>query len=95
MKIAVLGAGAWGTALAINAGARHDVTLWARDVPQAHAMQAERVNTRYLPEQPFTEGVHVSSEALGPWLAAQDLVVIGSPMSSLRDRKSTRLNSSH
>jgi len=84
MKIAVLGAGAWGTALAIHAGARHDVTLWARDVTQAHAMLTARVNTRYLPEQPFTEGVRVSSEALGPWLASQDLVVIGSPMSSLR-----------
>ena len=84
MKIAVLGAGAWGTALAINAGAHHTVTLWARDVPQAQAMQAERVNTRYLPEQPFTAGVQVSSAPLGPWLAEQDLVVIGSPMSSLR-----------
>ena len=84
MKIAVLGAGAWGTALAINAGAHHTVTLWARDVPQSQAMQAERVNTRYLPEQPFTAGVQVSSDPLGPWLAEQDLVVIGSPMSSLR-----------
>jgi glycerol-3-phosphate dehydrogenase (NAD(P)+) len=84
MKIAVLGAGAWGTALAINAGAHHTVTLWARDVPQAQAMQAERMNTRYLPEQPFTAGVQVSSAPLGPWLAEQDLVVIGSPMSSLR-----------
>jgi glycerol-3-phosphate dehydrogenase (NAD(P)+) len=84
MKIAVLGAGAWGTALAINAGAHHTVTLWARDVSQAQAMQAERVNTRYLPEQPFTAGVQVSSAPLGPWLAEQDLVVIGSPMSSLR-----------
>jgi len=84
MKIAVLGAGAWGTALAINAGAHHTVTLWARDVPQAQAMQAERVNTRYLPEQPFTAGVQVSSAPLGAWLAEQDLVVIGSPMSGLR-----------
>jgi glycerol-3-phosphate dehydrogenase (NAD(P)+) len=84
MKIAVLGAGAWGTALAINAGAYHTVTLWARDVSQAQAMQAERVNTRYLPELPFTAGVHVSSAPLGAWLAEQDLVVIGSPMSSLR-----------
>ena len=84
MKIAVLGAGAWGTALAISAGAKHSVTLWARDASQAQAMQAERVNTRYLPELPFTAGVHVSSAALGPWLAEQDLVVIGSPMSSLR-----------
>jgi glycerol-3-phosphate dehydrogenase (NAD(P)+) len=60
------------------------VTLWARDVPQAQAMQAERVNTRYLPDLPFTAGVQVSSAPLGPWLAEQDLVVIGSPMSSLR-----------
>jgi glycerol-3-phosphate dehydrogenase (NAD(P)+) len=84
MKIAVLGAGAWGTALAINAGAHHDVTLWARDEAQARAMQSARVNTRYLPDLPFTAGVQVSSASLGPWLAQQDLVVIGSPMSSLR-----------
>ncbi len=84
MKIAVLGAGAWGTALAINAGARHDVTLWARDAHQAQTMHTQRTNARYLPEQPFTDGVHVSSAPIGAWLASQDLVVIGSPMSSLR-----------
>ena len=84
MKVAVLGAGAWGTALAINAGAHHAVTLWARDVPQAQVMQAQRVNTRYLPEQAFTDGVQVSSAPFGAWLAEQDLVVIGSPMSGLR-----------
>ena len=69
MKIAVLGAGAWGTALAINAGAHHTVTLWARDAAQAQTMQAERVNTRYLPDLPFTDGLHVSSAPLGAWLA--------------------------
>jgi glycerol-3-phosphate dehydrogenase (NAD(P)+) len=84
MKIAVLGAGAWGTALAINAGAHHTVTLWARDAAQVQTMQAERVNTRYLPDLPFTDGLHVSSAPLGAWLAEQDLVVIGSPMSGLR-----------
>jgi glycerol-3-phosphate dehydrogenase (NAD(P)+) len=84
MKIAVLGAGAWGTALAINAGAHHAVTLWARDAAQANAMRTERVNTRYLPGLPFTDGLHVSSEPLGAWLAQHDLVVIGSPMSGLR-----------
>ena len=84
MKIAVLGAGAWGTALAINAGAHHTVTLWARDAAQAQTMQAQRVNTRYLPEQPFSDGVQVSGAPLGTWLAEQDLVVIGSPMSGLR-----------
>jgi glycerol-3-phosphate dehydrogenase (NAD(P)+) len=84
MKIAVLGAGAWGTALAINAGAHHDVTLWARDVAQAQAMQTARMNARYLPDLPFSDGLQISSDALGPWLAQQDLVVIGSPMSGLR-----------
>lgn len=84
MKIAVLGAGAWGTALAINAGAHHHVTLWARDATQAQTMQDQRMNTRYLPELPFSAGVQVSSASLGPWLAEQNLVVIGSPMSGLR-----------
>jgi glycerol-3-phosphate dehydrogenase (NAD(P)+) len=84
MKVAVLGAGAWGTALAINAGAQHSVTLWARDAAQAQAMQVERVNTRYLPRLPFTAGVQVSSAPLGAWLTEQDLVVIGSPMRALR-----------
>ena len=40
MKIAVLGAGAWGTALAIQAANRHVVHLWARDAAQAAAMAA-------------------------------------------------------
>jgi glycerol-3-phosphate dehydrogenase len=35
MKICVHGAGAWGTAVAVNAAARHEVTLWARDAAQA------------------------------------------------------------
>lgn len=84
MKIAVLGAGAWGTALAINAGAHHDVTLWARDADQVEVMQRERVNTRYLPDLPFTDGLRLSAQPMGDWLAAQDLVVLGSPMSALR-----------
>lgn len=84
MKIAVLGAGAWGTALAINAGAHHEVTLWARDAEQAAHMHHKRVNTRYLPALPFTAGVRVTSQALGTWVAQHDLVVIGSPMSALR-----------
>lgn len=44
MKICVLGAGAWGTALAINATGRHDVSLWARDAAQLADMQAAREN---------------------------------------------------
>ena len=51
--VAILGAGAWGTALAIHlagrATAHPTVTLWTRDERHARAMAATRVNTRYLP----------------------------------------------
>jgi len=49
MKIAVLGAGAWGTAIGINLAARHDVRLWARDPALVAALRADGVNRRYLP----------------------------------------------
>ena len=49
MKIAVLGAGAWGTAIGINVAARHDVRLWARDPAVVAALRADGVNRRYLP----------------------------------------------
>jgi len=52
MKILILGAGAWGSALAVSACAHpqgHHVTLWARDSAQAAAMQNQRENQRYLP----------------------------------------------
>jgi glycerol-3-phosphate dehydrogenase (NAD(P)+) len=84
MKIAVLGAGAWGTALAIHAGQQHDVTLWARDIEQAQVMQTARVNARYLPDISFSAGLRVSSQDLNTWVATQDLVVIGAPMRALR-----------
>jgi glycerol-3-phosphate dehydrogenase (NAD(P)+) len=53
----VLGAGAWGTALAISA-ARHGATrvsLWARDPAQAIAIDRERENRRYLSGQALPE----------------------------------------
>ena len=49
MKFAVLGAGAWGTAIGINLAARHDVRLWARDPAVVAALRADGVNQRYLP----------------------------------------------
>lgn len=55
MNIAILGAGAWGTALAINLSSRHDVALWARDAGQVAAMSAARANERYLPGCAFPE----------------------------------------
>ena len=48
MKLAVLGAGAWGTALAIAFSARHQVVLWGRDARHLEALTQERSNARYL-----------------------------------------------
>jgi len=49
MKIAVLGAGAWGTSISVILCTRHEVRLWARDPASIGALRKERVNQRYLP----------------------------------------------
>ncbi len=94
MRIAVLGAGAWGTALAISAARRQgsSVVLWARDHEQAAAMQQARENRRYLAGLPFPAPLQVVSGSLGTVIAgdqAPDLVVIGSPMAALRGMLAT------
>lgn len=90
MKITVLGAGAWGTALAMAAARmpQHTVTLWARDARQQRAMQGERINPRYLPGAAFPEGLRISQlqgNYLRAHLASQELIVIATPMAGLRD----------
>lgn len=91
MKIIVLGAGAWGTALAIAAARQgssgHSVTLWARDQAQAQAMAQQRENRRYLPDIVFPDSLSSSalawSEVL-PSLNQFDLIVLAAPMAGLR-----------
>ncbi|MGC4394670.1 NAD(P)H-dependent glycerol-3-phosphate dehydrogenase [Hydrogenophaga sp. T2] len=83
----VLGAGAWGTALAIGA-ARHGaarVTLWARDPAQAATLAARRENPRYLPGQALPDTLQVTSGDALALAASADLVVIGTPMAALRE----------
>lgn len=61
-RVAVLGAGSWGTALAMQlARMNHAVSLWARDGDQARVMQEERVNRRYLPEFTLADNISVTS----------------------------------
>ena len=91
MKIIVLGAGAWGTALALSAASQpvsaHEVTLWARDAAQAAALQATRENARYLPGIALPAALRVGSGPLAalPGLAAGfDLVIVATPMAGLR-----------
>jgi glycerol-3-phosphate dehydrogenase (NAD(P)+) len=96
MKIAVLGAGAWGTALAISAARaasspvaspQHQVCLWARDPAQLADMQTQRVNTRYLPGMPLPPALRLaggSDASLAAVLAGQQLIVIATPIAGLR-----------
>jgi glycerol-3-phosphate dehydrogenase (NAD(P)+) len=64
MKVAVFGAGAWGTALAIQAArAGREVALWARDPSRAREIAAARENTRYLPGAALPGAVVVGSDA--------------------------------
>jgi glycerol-3-phosphate dehydrogenase (NAD(P)+) len=90
MKILVLGAGAWGTALALSAAQAslgHQVSLWARDAAQAAAMHSSRSNARYLPGialPPQLQVVAGDLSELASILAQQDLLVIASPMAGLR-----------
>ncbi len=85
MKIAVIGAGAWGTALAI-AFARcpaHRVTLWARDAGLCATMQAARENERYLPGNVFPEALNVCADFAAA-VVAVDLVLVATPLAGLR-----------
>ena len=84
MNIAVLGAGAWGTAIAISLARRHDVSLWARNAEQCDAMLALRRNDLYLPAQSFPAQLRVVRD-LGLALANAELVLIAVTTAALRE----------
>ncbi|MBB4845699.1 glycerol-3-phosphate dehydrogenase (NAD(P)+) [Paucibacter oligotrophus] len=89
MKISVLGAGAWGTALAIQAAARHEVLLWARDAAAVQAMREQGRNSHYLPEASLPSALRIESDlALAVAHATQSdepgLIIVATPMAALR-----------
>lgn len=83
MNITVIGAGAWGTALAISLTARHRVTLWARDAAQINEMRASRCNRRYLPEVSLPENLILSADFLAS-VAGAELLILAVPTTALR-----------
>jgi glycerol-3-phosphate dehydrogenase (NAD(P)+) len=89
--LAVLGAGAWGTAIAIALArsngaviARHRVALWARDPAQAAAMDATRRNDRYLPGIDLPAALIVTHDARIA-LEGADLALVATPVAGLRE----------
>jgi len=75
-SIAVLGAGSWGTALAIQfARSGRPTRLWGRDPARLAQMQRERVNARYLPGSSFPDSLTVSADLPASIRAARDVLI--------------------
>lgn len=94
MNVTILGAGAWGTAVAIHAAKQRNsasdkkrvVTLWARDVDQAAQMETTRRNNRYLSGIDFPPDLVVETDFDRALLSVQsknDLLIIATPLSGL------------
>ena len=83
MRITVLGAGAWGTAMGIRLTSRATVRLWTRSQEHAEAMHASRTNARYLPGQVLPTGLSPSSDL--DWaLDGADWLISAVPSSAFR-----------
>jgi glycerol-3-phosphate dehydrogenase (NAD(P)+) len=82
--LAVLGAGAWGTALAAVLASRHRVALWTRDTAQTKAIAAARRNARYLPEIALPESLRVDGD-LEQALSGAAILIAATPVAGLRD----------
>ncbi len=83
MKIAVLGAGAWGTGIAIRLTEQARVCLWARNPDHVRQMRAERVNTRHMPGIPLPESLEVSAD-LAEAAEAADYLISAVPTGGFR-----------
>jgi glycerol-3-phosphate dehydrogenase (NAD(P)+) len=83
MNLTVLGAGAWGTALAISLSMKHRISLWVRDPMQAAALRSSRRNARYLPEIPVPERVGIIDDPRAAF-EKSDAILIATPTAALR-----------
>ena len=82
--IAIIGAGAWGTALAIQAHrAGQRAMLWARDPARAALIEHSRTNERLLPGITLPEGISITADA-GQALEGAALILLVVPAQALR-----------
>jgi glycerol-3-phosphate dehydrogenase (NAD(P)+) len=83
-RVAVLGAGAWGTAIAAVLSSRLEVTLWARDPAQAGRLAGTRRNERYLPGIELPDALGVTAD-LSKATKDVSLVLSATPVAGLRE----------
>ncbi len=84
MRLAILGAGAWGTALGVALASRHQISLWARDPAQCRKLAADRINARYLPDIAIPGRVRITPD-IGSAIENSELIVVAVPTSALRE----------
>ncbi len=82
-RVAVLGAGSFGTCLAILCARGHDVTLWARDPALAATINQDRKNPRYLQDAVVPPGVRATAD-LGDALDGREIVICAVPSKGVR-----------
>lgn len=86
-RITVLGAGAWGTAVALALAARHDVLIWGRDSAAMAAMDGARENTHYLPGFALPPQLRVTADlaaAVAHLSGEAPLLIAACPVAGLR-----------
>lgn len=83
MRIAVLGAGAWGTALALAFAAKHEVRVWSHAASELTALTADRENKQFLPGFPFPPSLVIEGD-LARATERADLALIATPLAGLR-----------
>lgn len=87
MTIAVLGAGAWGTSVAVQLARRAAVHLWVRHAEDARGIQSTRINARYLPHVRLPDSLQVhAGTATASDVAMCDLVLVACPVAGLREQ---------
>jgi glycerol-3-phosphate dehydrogenase (NAD(P)+) len=84
MKVAVVGAGSWGTAVASLAARNEPTTLWARRPEVAADIRDRHVNTAYLPDFALPDALHCTAD-LEEALDGADVVAMGVPSHGFRD----------
>ncbi len=77
-RIAVIGAGAWGTALAISLARRggHTLTLWAHSPAHAEELNDTGENLRYLPHFPLPADIRITSDLLRATEGAEIILTV-------------------
>ena len=83
MNITLLGAGAWGTALAIAFAGKHQVTLWSRETDVADDLRRTRENHRFFPGYQLPDAVAVSTDFAAA-VGTAELLVVATPIAGLR-----------